>query len=591
MFDLKQLRERAGLTQAQLAQRLNTNQVQISRYEVAPGNVPISMIQAYLAALGLDLATELNRAAQTPAAVPVAIHQPYSSIKERLSETLAFISSLAGRTTLLGDLHPSPQELARALQQAARKPRLLITGSFDAGKSHLANYLLGKHCLPTGYQPETRIPIYVRHIDDRPAFIQEEVWIMDEGFSPDLWDHPEHAQAHKKLGGNFVTLNDWASHSGRHNDIPLGTALAFVDAPLLEGCDLIDVPGNLHTQEELQTAQAQLPISDIILYASSSKGFLNGADMVQLHYIHQQLRLKNPMADQNNTHQLAIVATHADPSIKSRTLADILQRGAERLTTAWSGDHALSQTQVNEQLFSFWEETPERNQALQHWLQQTLGNHFPQQAAQNFDNLLSGFINEAQQHCQTQIALLQAMQKSEGELASTDSGDVDSKRERIVTQIIERREQSAQWVGKLIKEQLTLGKVQQLIKELYPERDQARQYATPHITNQLLNAASVELQAQFNALLPLIQAYIDDISQPHLNLGDSNPLQQAGSIPLNRPGAFRSTPAAYCWAAPQGWPASVPLLPGLLNWDPGAAIWFSPKGPALSVWAPPEHRP
>ena len=58
---------------------------------------------------------------------------------------------------------------------AIRKPRISFAGQSDTGKSTLINALLGSEKMPAKWTPTTSIVVYIKHIDDRPSFIKENV--------------------------------------------------------------------------------------------------------------------------------------------------------------------------------------------------------------------------------------------------------------------------------------------------------------------------------------------------------------------------------------------------------------------------------
>lgn len=58
---LRQARERAGLTQEQVAERLDTKKSAISRIENRAADIRLSTLERYVAAIGWDLSLELRQ--------------------------------------------------------------------------------------------------------------------------------------------------------------------------------------------------------------------------------------------------------------------------------------------------------------------------------------------------------------------------------------------------------------------------------------------------------------------------------------------------------------------------------------------------
>lgn len=572
MFDLKYLRERAGLTQAQLAKRLNTNQVQVCRYETTPGNVPMGMIQAYLAALGLDLVTEIAKVSKG-SKTTIDINQPYRAIQQRLQPTINYLESTTQRLKPDSIALFYPNELLNAIKIVTKKPRLLITGNFDAGKSHLANYLLGKRCLPTAYQPETRAPIYVRHTNDRPSFIHENVWIMREGFDASLWTEKSHVEKHKIVAGNFSTLNDWLAHSGQFSHETLGAALVFVESSLLEACELIDVPGNLHSMVEHSLNDAPLFNADIVLYASSAKGFLNGGDLIQLQSIQQQLLIsQGPHYEMS---QLLIVATHADPSINDKALNEIINRGSKRLQQ----ELMSSSNGLSDKLFTFWEENIERNQDLLAYLQTTLATDIPKCVEQHLDVLITNFRQEAGQYCQQQVESYQIPLKAKNTVVTPeiDIAFKQSEREKINSQIAFYQQSSQQLVTEVIDSILTVKQVEKIIIERYPDREQAKQFATGHITNQIQMQINEKVHQHTSELVGLLQNFSREF-EPKLSTQEEH--TQARSIPMNTQGLLLGGVAGLASVGPfAAWASQLGPWGGYLIFVEGAsALGISAAG-------------
>src|SRR3954447_6535152 len=96
----------------------------------------------------------------------------------------------------------------------------------------------------------TAIPTYIRHIRDRPPWQKEQVWIMDTGFHPALWQDESACRLHRLLAGSFETLRQYGTRqesASTGNAPPLegvpGSALVYVDSKLLHACELVDLPG------------------------------------------------------------------------------------------------------------------------------------------------------------------------------------------------------------------------------------------------------------------------------------------------------------------------------------------------------------
>ncbi len=525
MFDLKQLREQARLTQSQLAKRLGTSQVQISRYEASPGNLPINLAGEYLFALGLDLATEVNRARNSQLKPPPDCEQPYTDLQDELSEIASYLNKIQNKAP--EPIHPQlhPQALNNALNNSNRKPTLLLTGAVNAGKSHLGNYLLGTRILPAGYQPETKIPVYIRHSSDRPAHIQEDVWIMDNEFKPHQWQELRHGEAHKLIAGNNFTLNDWATHSGQYSGQKSGAALLFMNSPVLHNCQLIDIPGNPHDILDPHHWNTLIALGDLIIYLSPANDFLNANDLIHLHNIRQQML---------STSHLLVVASHADPSISEKKLADIIERGKARFTTENNNTVGTEQ-----HIFSFWEETSARNEMLTKHLNHLLSSTFPKQIKAQLNNMIDCFKEAAGTRQEGYPGL-----NFDEEYTNCHPATLcqkDPRRQKIISQILCLREESSKAISPLVSEEIDVKAIATTIKKHYCDKSEAQQYASAHITNELQRKVSAIAQQATMNLLPEIQQYIKDFNQPALpQVSDTQ--KETSKIPLNTRGlVFGST--------------------------------------------------
>ncbi len=70
------------------------------------------------------------------------------------------------------------EDIDSVIRKSLLKPKLAIVGMSDVGKSHLTNALLGTSKIPSDWSPMTSINIYIKHIEDRPNFLTEEVIIF-----------------------------------------------------------------------------------------------------------------------------------------------------------------------------------------------------------------------------------------------------------------------------------------------------------------------------------------------------------------------------------------------------------------------------
>lgn len=83
-----------------------------------------------------------------------------TSIAEELRASSARLERLAPRSATARSLS---RLFSRLDQRLARPPRIILLGEFNAGKTTLANALIGADLLPTSIHANTRLPLHVRY--------------------------------------------------------------------------------------------------------------------------------------------------------------------------------------------------------------------------------------------------------------------------------------------------------------------------------------------------------------------------------------------------------------------------------------------
>lgn len=89
--------------------------------------------------------------------------QPNPTIDALAAELSRARTDLLRHSLASQRLKPALAALRRAEEILRRRPRLAITGEFNAGKSSLANALIGEETLPTAVLSNTRLPTLLRY--------------------------------------------------------------------------------------------------------------------------------------------------------------------------------------------------------------------------------------------------------------------------------------------------------------------------------------------------------------------------------------------------------------------------------------------
>ena len=295
----------------------------MQRYETNPDNVPLRMAQEWIAACGHP---------GTDAGLDPGL--PYAPIQHRLAQLNDYA---ANQPALLPEDTVAPPfdigHLLDGLPKLGRKPRLVLWGRFDAGKSRLANTLFGADRLPTAYRPATSVACLVRQVQDKPRWQTENVWIMDDTFNLGDADDQDACEAHRVLAGDFETLGRYGTHLAGDTERSVlerkpGSALIYIDAPLLQACDLIDTPGYGHDAYDDKLAGSAQPYGDALVYLAPITGIMNDEDIAKLQ---EALAHLPALPGNDRVRNLLILATHVHPGVKETEVAGALDAATRRL--------------------------------------------------------------------------------------------------------------------------------------------------------------------------------------------------------------------------------------------------------------------
>ena len=175
-------------------------------------------------------------------------------------------------------------DLQTTVNTTIRKPKVVFLGRSDAGKSTMINALIGKEKMPTSWTPTTSIIVYIKHIDDRPAYIEEELWLFKRG-NVDNWDDTKlddeaYCREWKLAGGSAEMLAAYGTQTGSEYSVDkVGSAVLFINSSILKNVDLVDVPGltGLIESDDRMANNAK-KLADVLVYLSQSNSFMQESD-------------------------------------------------------------------------------------------------------------------------------------------------------------------------------------------------------------------------------------------------------------------------------------------------------------------------
>lgn len=401
---LKEMRERKGLTQQQLADMLNAKWAEIypedkQRFTVSK-IVTMEKDSDELTKKELQVIAPVFGVTADQLLEIDPLHLPAPQVKNnwgRIENIKKHINVCIKEHTskYLVETHPEAlKELKVLKKQITRKPKIACVGQPDSGKSRTLNTLIGKDILPTNFTPTTSTIVYIKHISDKPPYwgndtvfvfadripeptallpstsispavspsilpappVKQEVW------DPDRIDEEEYCRRWQLASGDYSLIKDYGAHSGKYEAMNAGAIVVFADSPILQNCDLIDLPGfapqstlsqtdanatdtartetDSGLDRDTQLALSAIKRADGYIYLSPANQFLYGDSLAMAQSIVKELppiekKGDNPIPPLGN---LFIVASQALAVNKGDTeqLGNICSEAAKRI---WRNVH------------------------------------------------------------------------------------------------------------------------------------------------------------------------------------------------------------------------------------------------------------
>jgi transcriptional regulator with XRE-family HTH domain len=565
-IDLRGARERAGLSQAELAARLNLSQAQVSDYEQNPGTIPTELLLRWTQALGTDISTLIASSTPPPS---IDAGEPYRQLHRNLNLLEQYVtdSSPSGELNI-PTKPPTPEDVKKQIHHFRQKPNLVLVGRFDSGKSHLANTLMGGKILPSQYQPATRVITFVRHIDDRPAWFQDEVGILSE----DFWARDEKGnqvfdltllnykgwfERHCIKAGSQDILRQHGVHDHLSKTKMEGhSAIVYADSPILKSCNIVDFPGYSDSSEDVNRASNAVRIADLILYTSPANGFMNGEDYAYLSSLLKQLPAPETLNKEFPTlGNLFVVATHANSGISGEQISSILEIGSVRFydhiketvlaKRSEQINRSIKKENLQRRFFTFWEETPRRWEDLKNELISILGSSLPKAKKNRIDyeiNLLKSEVPKIAEQIQAYEQMMSGVEQSQKDLEQLEReepqrlANKEQGRRQVEQRIMEFRDKTKNSFKQTYTSMINVSAVETMIRARYKNKKDAQEYAAGYLVEQLEGKLENYIKDNSDALRPYIEEFLNAYEEvflklPKLNLGSV-------SIPFDPKGAF-----------------------------------------------------
>ena len=392
-FDLKNLRERKGFSQAEFAAALNKkweethpgddkhfNVDMVIRMEKDPDKLALDVLSVIIQVFGVTFDQLLNPV--IPRLKVPHINNTWvrvQAIKDKLMAAIDDFKKTAHDSTQLAAV----DHLKDLGEVATRKAKIACIGRPDSGKSRTLNTLLEKDILPANWTPTTSAYILLKHIADRPEFAgNDTVFVFKdqdmENMRPDDLMDEHFFESWCLAKGDYDLIKQYGAHDDNGDEALVGVIIVYVDSNILENCDLIDLPG-FNPQAVLEKKnQDEAEVDDIydsrdsmlsarasqqadgFIYLSIANSFLYGDDLAMAQSIVKSL----PMIEKKGSNEIppfgnlffvasqALTVDHGDMT----KLDEIKDKAAKRV---WSmvAEHPAIQSRQEQTGYEYTQET------------------------------------------------------------------------------------------------------------------------------------------------------------------------------------------------------------------------------------------
>jgi transcriptional regulator with XRE-family HTH domain len=447
LIDLKKIRESTRLrtedgrframTKAQLAKEIGALlkkevfETQLARYESDSSNIPFELLRIWLLCLGTSIQEQLELLESKQG---VLIGRPYDQFFRRVDLLNEYLEEGMGKLEL--DKFPLVDSIHELCIKLYRKPNVVLLGSYSAGKTTLASYLLGEISLPTwDHRLDSAIRVFC-HVEDKPLGLIETRVSLDAEFNLG------------KLGDLAHIKNHRVVTDGSNMPCP-GYDLVYVDSPVLLGCNIIDTPGLQYDLADNNGAYRTFAYMDVLVFASQISGFLSGPEMAVLRLALERLPFYghgepgvSPLLN------AFIVATHASNAMDSDGLDSQLDEAAKRIfrevyETVPAGcsqalGEMLDEQLLRQRIFAFWKESPEINAPFIRALSWCLSDFLPGIFKSSASNSVKSWLEAA--NTSTKLDMRRSMarlQQADG--AANGKSKVSEESEKVDRHIEEVR--------------------------------------------------------------------------------------------------------------------------------------------------------
>lgn len=530
-LDLKSIREKLNLTQAELATALEVGQETISRLEKNSKNMNVELFLKLCQVANMtpnDLLTNFKLAKPRVIEVP--------NVYEKVSQKKKELNKYIVEGEIQGDLGKLKiKELITLINTYSTKPLVSLLGPSDAGKSTLINSLTGIEALLSQWTPTTSSTVYLKHIEDKPKWMEKEnVCIFraeskEVGWNFKLIEDDEYCKKHKIVSGDYDLLQKYCNRNDSEVYKEVDSAVVFLDSPILKACDIVDLPG-FGTEELNDTIQSQRAReqADIVLFLCQSNSFFN--KMNDILFLKEVIR---NMAATNNEQMpllsnLFIIASQAH--IVEDSIEKVLNRGRNVIAQQMS-EEVIEQfynttkdnfvTALSNRFFTYSLEKPSLRTHFEEEFKSLLAVALPPIKLKELDKAVQLFKEDTVTYYENQIkkyeAILynqeQAWVEYQHKIATKDSSinEILQRKKQLFNQInvlSNKGIQELQYWESII---LTKDKLISMINDKRYDKKQAQEYLPSNLSDLYYAKLQEILQSTTNIIQEDITKFFKDV--------------------------------------------------------------------------------
>ena len=337
-----------GYTTERLAEILNVSRQTISNYRKNPETFGLPQALELANATGLSLndlvgPSPMKKGPEFPGIYDTETAMIRKAIDKmdhelHVIQTMDVVgkyqSALRTKETTIKEL----SQIRDTTKMAIRKPTVGAFGPSDAGKSTMANFLLGENIIPAKYTPMTSAVSYFMHKSEKPNGIFENeienavVYGRRQGDNKPVYQHGTNDVSYiLKTGTAESILSEFGTREGAYfksKELIVDEIDVYLDNTALEEITLMDVPGygSGVAGDDVSLVMDMTPI-DIVLFLSQSNAFMRGTDIAAF------TKIISYKEDLNN---IFLIASHVNAAGSPEKVKNIIDTQCENIVKSMS---------------------------------------------------------------------------------------------------------------------------------------------------------------------------------------------------------------------------------------------------------------